>query len=94
MKYYDVTFHELSGKTIIKRDVPSEKDGFDVWQDACVSYSDTEILLLINNGTYSRMNRHYLVRIDAEEVPTPTEKVTTRRDEITGVINTLSNMGF
>ncbi len=25
MKYYDVTFHELSGKTVVKRDIPSEK---------------------------------------------------------------------
>ncbi len=94
MKYYDITFHELSGKSVIKRNVPSENSGFEAWQDACAYYDEKEIALLINDGTYVTMNRQYIVRIDAEEVEDPTEKALTRKDEIAGVINTLSNMGF
>ena len=40
MKYYDITFHELSGKNVIKRSVPSDKANFDAWQDACVSLAN------------------------------------------------------
>ena len=50
MKYYDVTFHELSGKTVVKRDIPSEKNGFDVWKDACADYNENELFILINDG--------------------------------------------
>ena len=28
MKYYDITFHEVSGRAVIKRAVPSEKAPF------------------------------------------------------------------
>ncbi|MEY8445807.1 hypothetical protein [Enterococcus ratti] len=94
MNYYDVTFHELSGKTVIKRNIPSEKEGFEAWQDACIKLTDTEIQILVNDGTYITMNRQFIVRIDVEEVVDPTEKVLSRKDEIMGVVNTLSNMGF
>ncbi len=43
MNYYDITFHELSGKTVIKRNVPSEKAGFEAWQDACAQVTEKEI---------------------------------------------------
>ena len=86
MKYYDITFHELSGKTIIKRNIPSEKEGFAAWEDACSKVTENELQLLVNDGTY--------VTMDAEEVSDPTEKALSRKDEIMGVVNTLSNMGF
>ena len=63
MKYYDVTFHELSGKTVVKRDIPSEKNGFDVWKDACADYNENELFILINDGAYVTMNRKFIVRI-------------------------------
>ena len=94
MKYYDITFHELSGKTVIKRNIPSEKEGFEAWQDACVMINDKEIQLLVTEGTYVVMNRQFIVRIDAQEVTDPAEKAQSRKDEIMGVVNTLSNMGF
>lgn len=94
MKYYDVTFHELSGKTVVKRDIPSEKNGFDVWKDSCADYNENELFILINDGAYVTMNRKFIVRIDTEEVEDPTEKARSRKDEIMGVVNTLSNMGF
>ena len=55
MNYYDITFHELSGKTVIKRNVPSEKAGFEAWQDACAQVTEKEIQLLVNDGTYVSM---------------------------------------
>lgn len=94
MTYYDITFHELSGKSVVKRNVPSDKEGFDVWQDACVKISDQELNILINDGTYVTLNRKFIVRMDTQEVSDPTEKVLSRKDEIIGVVNTLSNMGF
>ncbi|MGM0126228.1 hypothetical protein IGI37_003657 [Enterococcus sp. AZ194] len=94
MKYYDITFHELSGKNVVKRSVPSSASGFEVWKDACVSYTEEEILLLVNEGTYVTLKRQYIVRIDAKEVEGPVEKLVSRQDEIMGVVNTLSNMGF
>ena len=94
MNYYDITFHELSGKTAIQRNVPSEKAGVEAWQDTCAQVTQKEIQLLVNDGTYVTMNRQFIVRIDAEEVKDPTEKALSRKDEIMGVVNTLSNMGF
>lgn len=93
-KYYDVTFHELSGKTVIKREIISEKEPFDVWQDACLSYTDQVLRLLVNESTYVTLNRQYIVRIDVEEVEGPVDKRMKRYDELMGVVNTLSNMGF
>ena len=78
MKYYDITFHELSGKTIIKRNIPSEKEGFAAWEDACSKVTENELQLLVNDGTYVTMNRKFIVRIDAEEVSDPTEKALSR----------------
>lgn len=93
MKYYDVTFHELSGKSVVKRDIPSDQDSFSVWREACVDVTDNEIHLLVN-GQAVILNRQYIVRIDCEEVEDPTEKAMSRKDELAGVITTLSNMGL
>jgi hypothetical protein len=94
INYYDVTFHELSGKSVIKREVASEKDAFEAWQDACESYDKEVLNIRINEDTFVSLNRRYVVRIDVEEVDGPVEKQIRRRDEIMGVVNTLSNMGF
>ncbi|KAF1300867.1 MULTISPECIES: hypothetical protein [Enterococcus] len=93
MKYYDVTFQGLSGRGIIKRTVPSEKDPFDAWEDACVKITEDELQLLVNE-TYIVVKRQYLARIDIEEVKDPIDEAMERKDELTSVINALSNMGF
>ncbi|MBO0469989.1 hypothetical protein JZO66_05500 [Enterococcus sp. DIV0242_7C1] len=92
--YYDVTFHELSGKSVVKREIISEKDTFDVWQDACESFTDEMLNIRINEDTFVSLNRRFVVRIDVEEVEGPVDKQIKRHDEIMGVVNTLSNMGF
>ncbi|MCA5013548.1 MULTISPECIES: hypothetical protein [unclassified Enterococcus] len=92
--YYDVTFHELSGKSVVKREIISEKDTFDVWQDACESFTDEILNIRINEDTFVSLNRRFVVRIDVEEVEGPVDKQIKRHDEIMGVVNTLSNMGF
>ncbi|MHC5216961.1 hypothetical protein ACYSNR_09845 [Enterococcus sp. LJL128] len=94
IKYYDVTFHELSGKSVVKREISSEKEVFDVWQDACESYTEEAFNLRINEDTFVTLNRRFVVRIDTEEVDGPAEKQIRRHDELMGVVNTLSNMGF
>ena len=93
MKYYDITFHELSGKNVIKRSIPSDKENFSAWEDACVAI-EPDFLHLLVDGVAVSLNRRYIVRIDCQEVTDPTEKATTAKDELAGVINTLSNMGF
>ncbi|MBL1228373.1 hypothetical protein IW492_03890 [Enterococcus sp. BWB1-3] len=93
-KYYDITFHELSGKSVIKREVLTEKEPFEAWQDACVSYTDQVLNIQVNEDKFITMDRRYIVRVDAEEVDGPAEKQMKRRDELMGVVNILSNMGI
>lgn len=93
MKYYDVTFQGVSGRAVIKRTVPSDREPFDAWQDACAKVMEQELQLLVND-TYVIIARNLLARIDIEEVKDPIEEAQTRKDELTNVINTLSNMGF
>ena len=93
MNYYDITFHGVSGRAVIKRTVPSEKDPYDAWQDACAVITDEEIRLLVND-TYVTMRRALIARIDVELVTDPLEEAQSRKDELRNVINTLSNMGF
>jgi len=53
MTYYDITFHELSGKSIIKRSVPSDKTNFDAWQDACAAIEPDFLHILVNGDAVS-----------------------------------------
>lgn len=92
--YYDVTFHELSGKSVVKREIISDKESFDVWQDACVTFTDDELTIQVNEDTFVTLNRRFVVRIDVTIVDGPVDKKIKRHDEIMGVVNTLSNMGF
>lgn len=94
MKYYDVTFQESNGRRVVKRDIPSEKEGFDVWEEACVAFDEEKIELIVNEGIYVTLFRAHLISIAAEEVENPVEARMSRRDEIMGVVNTLSKMGF
>lgn len=92
--YYDVTFHELSGKSVVKREIISDKDPFDVWEDACVSFSKDVLNIRVNEEAFITLNRRFIVRVDVQEVEGPVDKKIKRHDEIVGVVNTLSNMGF
>lgn len=94
MKYYDVTFFESNGKSVVKRSVASDKPVFEVWKDACTNYNDKELCLVINHGTKIILNRRYIMETDIEEVPDPIDKNMKRQDEIMTVINSLSSMGF
>ncbi|MHC5246999.1 hypothetical protein [Enterococcus sp. HY326] len=94
MKYYDVTFHQANGQSVVKRSIPSELPDFETWQDACAKVTDKELHILINNGTQIVLNRNFIVRIDIDEVADPIDKDIKRHDEIMGVVNALSNMGF
>lgn len=93
MKYYDVTFHGVSGRSVVKRTVPSERDPYEAWQDACALVTDDEIRLLVNE-IYVTMRRELISRIDVEAVTDPIDEAETRKDELRNVINTLSNMGL
>ncbi|MGM0214644.1 hypothetical protein [Enterococcus sp. AZ109] len=94
MKYYDVTFHQSNGHSIVKRAVASEKKGFKVWEDAVVSCSEKEINIIVNEGIYVTLNRRFVVSITVEEVADPVDEKLKHQGELRDVINTLSNMGF
>ena len=81
-KFYDVTFQELSGRSVVKTEVASDREPFDVWQDACASYSETELNIQINEDTFVTLNRHFVVRIDVKEVDGPVDKQVRRRDDL------------
>jgi len=58
MKYYDITFHELSGKNVIKRSIPSDKENFSAWEDACVAIEPDFLHLLVDQY----LKQHGLLR--------------------------------
>lgn len=93
-KFYDVTFHAEQGKSVVKHQIYSESDTFNVWKDACEEVGDTEIFLTINDEVHVILNRAHIIRIDIKEVDGPVDKQIKRRDELMDVVNTLSNMGF
>ncbi|MBO0448364.1 hypothetical protein JZO76_02335 [Enterococcus sp. MJM12] len=93
MKYYDITFHEVSGRAVIKRGVPSEQAPFDAWQDACVKVTPEQLFLMVNE-TNVILERKFITRTDVEEVADPIDTNQKRKDEFTTIVNTLSNMGF
>ena len=80
--------------SVVQTEVASDREPFDVWQDACASYSETELNIQINEDTFVTLNRHFVVRIDVKEVDGPVDKQVRRRDELMNVVNTLSNMGL
>ncbi|MHC5228516.1 hypothetical protein ACYSNW_09590 [Enterococcus sp. LJL99] len=93
-KFYDVTFHEVSGKAIVKRQILSEHAPFEAWKDACETISEDALNIRVNEDTYVQLTRKFIVRIDVVEVDGPVDKQIKRHDELMGVVNTLSNMGL
>lgn len=94
VKYYDVTFHELGGKAVIKRQIMSERESFEVWMDACESVTEKALNIRVNEDTYVTLTRKFIVRIDVKIVDGPVDKKIKHRDELINVVNTLSNMGI
>lgn len=94
VKYYDVTFHELGGKAVVKRQVMSERKPFEAWEDACEMVTEKVLTIRVNEATYVTLNRKFVVRIDAEVVDGPVDKKIKHRDELVNFVNTLSNMGI
>jgi hypothetical protein len=94
MRYYDVTFVQINGRRVVKKQIPSEKKGYDVWQDAALKFDDSEICVLMDDGLFINFNRRMLVSITAKEVEPQSDQAKKFHDEIVGAVNTLSNMGF
>lgn len=93
-KFYDVTFHVEQGKSVVKKQIYSELDSFNVWKDACEEVGAAELFLTINDEVHTILNRSHIIRVDIKEVDGPVDKQIKRRDELMDVVNTLSNMGF
>lgn len=93
-KVYDVAFHTIDGKTIIKRSVSSEHIDEHIWEDAVEKFDNEHIYIRMNNKTLVCLNRKYIVRIDITTVEGPLEKALKRRDEFQDVVYTFSEMGL
>lgn len=93
-KVYDVAFHTIDGKAIIKRGVTSEHTDEHVWEDAAEKFDDNHIYVRMNDKTLVCLNRKYIVRIDMTAVEGPIEKAIKRRDEFQNVVYTFSEMGL
>ncbi|WP_420798078.1 chromosome partitioning protein ParB [Loigolactobacillus backii] len=93
-KYFDITFHEIDGKAIIKRNIYSEATETAVWQDACKKVTADNLYIEMNDTTLVNLLRNCVVRIDMTEVPGPTAKRSQRQDEFRDAVNTLSNIGL
>lgn len=94
INYYDVVFHELSGKAVVKRQIMSEREPFDAWMDACESFTEKSLNIRVNEATYVTLTRKFVVRIEVNKVDGPVDKKIKHRDELINVVNTLSNMGL
>ena len=93
-KFYDITFHEVSGKAVVKRQIFSDRSPFEAWEDACEKVSEDTLDIRVNEDTFITLARKFIVRIDTVEVNGPVDKQIHRHDELMGVVNTLSNMGL
>ncbi|MDR0921714.1 MAG: hypothetical protein LBM95_04950 [Lactobacillales bacterium] len=92
-KFYDIAFHVFNDRVLVKKEVYSEKDAFDAWEDACVKITDKHVQIFVNEQSIT-LDRRYIVRVDAREVTGPVEKDFKRRENVQAVVNKLSDMGF
>lgn len=94
LKTYDVTFHTLDGKSIIKRNVNSEHNNERVWEDAVERFDTDHLFIRMNDKTLVSLLRTAIVRIDMTELESDQEKSQDRRDEFRNAIYTLGQMGL
>ena len=92
-KFYDVTFQELSGRSVVKQKSLQTENHLTSGK-MLVQAILKQIKYQINEDTFVTLNRHFVVRIDVKEVDGPVDKQVRRRDELMNVVNTLSNMGL
>ncbi|MDR2465562.1 MAG: hypothetical protein LBD38_04730 [Streptococcaceae bacterium] len=92
-KYYDIAFHLLNDRTLVKKEVYSELESFDVWQDACAKVDEKNLYLFVDDQ-FITVDRQYIVRIDARIVENPVDKGMKRRELTEGVVKKLTDMGF
>jgi len=91
--YYNIAFHILNDRVLVKKQVFSEKESFDVWQDACVSVDDKELRLFVDDQ-YITLNRQYIVRIDVRKVEDPVDKEFKRKETVNEVMKKVSDWGI
>jgi len=94
MNTYDVTFHTVDGKAIVKRNVQSEHNNERVWEDAVEKFDADHVFIRMNEATLVSLLRRAIVRIDMTEVPSEEQKKQNRRDEFRDAIYTMGQMGL
>jgi hypothetical protein len=92
-KYYDVAFHVLNDRVLVKKEVYSEKGPFDAWQDACANVSEERLQIFVDNQ-YITLDCRYIVRVDVREVLNPTDKEMKLKTGVEKVMDTISGLGL
>lgn len=92
-KYYDIAFHVLNDRVLVKKQVSSDKEVYDAWKDACAKIDD-DFLYLFVDDQYITLTRSYIVRIDVREVSNPIDKEMRRKETASAVVQKISDMGF
>ena len=92
-KYYNIAFHVLNDRVLVKKDVYSEKDAFDAWEDACVSMDDNTLRVFVDDQ-YITLNRKYIVRIDVRNVEDPVDKDRKRKEIVNEAMKKVSDWGI
>ena len=92
-KYYDIAFHILNDRVLVKKQVFSDKEPFDAWQDACVSIDDKHLHLFVDDQ-YITLNRTYIVRIDVRNVQDPLDKSMKRNETVNEIKKKVTDWGL
>jgi hypothetical protein len=93
VSYYDIAFHVLNDRVLVKKQVASDREPFDAWMDACAKITDDQLMIFVDNQ-YITLDRRFIVRVDARSVEGQVEKDFKRKENMQTVVKTLSDMGF
>ncbi|KRN29173.1 hypothetical protein IV38_GL000052 [Lactobacillus selangorensis] len=94
VQYYDVCFNTSDGKSLIKRNVVSERTDGTAWQDACEKVDPEFVQISMNDKTLVSLRRIAIIRIDMKKIDAPDEKRLKREDQFQDAVYTLSNIGL
>ncbi|MDR2832350.1 MAG: hypothetical protein LBV67_01385 [Streptococcaceae bacterium] len=92
-KFYDIAFHVLNDRVLVKKNVYSEKDAFDAWQDACVGMDEKNLRLFVDDQ-YITLDRAFIVRVDVRNVEDPVEKDMKRNEVVNEIKKKVTDWGL
>ena len=92
-QYYDIAFHLLNDRVLVKKQVYSEREVFDAWMDACVNISDKNLQLFVDNQ-YITLDRSFIIRVDVRIVEDPIDKDFKRKETVNEMVKKVTDWGL